>query len=245
MRILVIHGSMRKGNTYALTKEITSRLSAKLDVKISEISVADIDLPFCTSCHVCFSKGEEFCPNQKNIQGIRDGLLDCDGVIITGTTYVWALNAAMKNVLDHFAYMFHRPALFGKHGLILVTSAGNNEKAIAKYIKTVIGQMGINKAMIFTQNTKQKLMASDAALNQKYDKIADAFYIRVKLKRQVSPSLKSIAKHNAFRAMLQSEFSDYPRDTEYWKEPSNGGSAYPVKINFFTRFIGAMVFYIK
>jgi len=37
MKILVIHGSMRKGNTYSLTKEIVDRLSAKGDDTLWEI----------------------------------------------------------------------------------------------------------------------------------------------------------------------------------------------------------------
>ena len=230
MKILVIHGSMRKGNTYSLTKEIVDRLSAKHDITISEISVSDIDLPFCTSCHVCFAKGEEYCPNHNSLAPLRKQLLDCDGAIFTGTTYVWSLNAAMKNILDHFAYMFHRPALFGKHGLVIVTSAGNKERAIAKYIKAVIAQMGINGALIFTLNTKQKQMGSESALAKKLDEVAEKFYSRIKSKQRISPTLRTIAKHNAFRAMLQSDFSEYPRDTEYWKEPSNGSTAYPVPI---------------
>lgn len=46
MIILAIHGSMRKGNTYRLTKEVISRISSYPDVKIVEFGVADLNLLF-------------------------------------------------------------------------------------------------------------------------------------------------------------------------------------------------------
>jgi multimeric flavodoxin WrbA len=233
---------MRKGKTYALTQEIITRLSAKPNVEIIEFSVADLNLPFCTSCHVCFAKGEEHCPNHTFIQDIQEALMACDAVIFTGTTYVWALNAAMKNLIDHFAYLFHRPALFGKYGLVITTSKGSGEKSVAKYIKTVLGQWGINGAMIFTQNAKEEQLKSKVALSQKYDSVAELFYNTIKSKRRISPSLRSIAVHNAFRATSLSKFAEFERDTQYWNEPGVGNRAYPVKINFFKCFFGAVVY---
>ena len=50
MNITVIHGSMRKGNTYGVTQAVLSSLRKHNDIKITEINVADLDLPFCLSC---------------------------------------------------------------------------------------------------------------------------------------------------------------------------------------------------
>jgi multimeric flavodoxin WrbA len=94
MKILIIHGSMRKGNTYALTKGIVNYLLSKPDTECTEISVADLELPFCCSCHVCFAKGEEHCPHHDVMRDVQSALMACDGVILSGTTYMWALNAA-------------------------------------------------------------------------------------------------------------------------------------------------------
>ena len=84
MKITVIHGSMRKGNTFALVGEILSRLKTKPDVEIKEIGVAGIELPFCCSCHLCLNKGEEFCPHYDIMKEVRSALLESDGVIISG-----------------------------------------------------------------------------------------------------------------------------------------------------------------
>jgi multimeric flavodoxin WrbA len=220
---------MRKGNTYALTKGIVNYLLFKPDVECTEISVADLELPFCCSCHACFAKGEEHCPHYAVMHGVQSALMECDGVILSGTTYMWALNAAMKNLLDHLAYGFHRPALFGKKGMVIATSAGNGEKSVAKYIKTALGQWGINGAIVVTQNTKEQQLLSSDKIAAKLDCAAERFYQLIASKRFIAPSLKSIAVHNAFRAMSLSDFAENERDMQYWRQDGFYNRAYPVK----------------
>jgi len=241
MKLFVIHGSMRKGNTYALTQEIVRRMAAEPDVEVTEISVADFDLPFCRSCHICFDRGEEFCPHYGVMREVEAALLACDAVLLTGVTYMWALGGAMKNLLDHLSYLFHRPALFGKRGMVIVTSKGAGEKGVAKYLKTVLGQWGVNGALIFTQNEKEKQMLSDAKMAVKLDRAAEQFTRLIKSNRQLPPSLKALAVHNAFRAMAQSDYADSERDSRYWRESGYGGKAYPLKISWPRRAFGACV----
>ena len=109
MKITVIHGSMRKGNTYGVTQAVLEHLRKHADVQITEISVADLDLPFCCSCHACFSKGDEFCPHNAVVGSVAKSIEECDGLIISGVCYAMQINAAAKNLADHLAYYFHRP----------------------------------------------------------------------------------------------------------------------------------------
>ena len=241
MKILVIHGSMRRGNTYELTKEIMDNLAAKSDVELTEISVSDLDLPFCVSCHTCFSKGEEYCPDYSVMRSIESALLGCDGVILSGVTYLWSLNAAMKNILDHLAYLFHRPAFFGKKGMVIVTSAGAGEKHVAKYLKTVLGQWGINGAIMLTQNAKKHEVSNPAKVSAKLNFTADCFYKLIKSNKPLAPTIKNIVVHNAFRAMSLSEFSASERDAEHWRQSRFRDKAYPVKAGLFKYFVGAMI----
>jgi len=244
MKILVIHGSMRKGNTYALTKEILNRLITFKDVTCTEISIADLNLPFCCSCHLCFAKGEEFCPHHEVLREVQAGLMDSDGIILSGVTYMWSLNAAMKNLLDHLSYMFHRPVLFGKKGMVIATSSGNAEKNVAKYLKTVLGQWGANGAIIVTQNAKEKQMISPEKISVKLDAAAKKFYSQIASGQMISPTFKSIAVHNAFRSMALSEFAEYERDTQFWKQSGYYNKAYPVKAGALKYAAGTLMFSI-
>ena len=247
MKILVIHGSMRKGNTYALTNEIVSRLSTKQDVEVCEIGVADLNLPFCTSCHICLMKGEGYCPHRAIMEKIQTILAECDGVIFSGVTYMRGLNAAVKNVIDHLSYLFHRPALFGKKGIVVVTSTGAGENGVAKYLKTVLGYWGVNGALIVTKkmrnhNTKQgENLHLSAKEKAKLNKVSERFYNWIKSKRQISPSSKSIAIHNTFRAMSLSKYAESECDTAYWQREGFCNKVYPVKAGLFKYLIGAFV----
>jgi len=241
MKILVIHGSMRKGKTYALTKEIMDQLSSKPDVDFTEIHISDLNLPFCISCFACFKKGEEYCPNYASYSIVYKALLDCDGVIMSGTTYMWSLNAAMKNLLDHLSFNFHRPVLFGKKGMVVATSSGAGEKTVAKYLKTVLGQWGVNGAVVVTRNTKEEKLISVDKQALKIKNGTKKFYQQLTSGRMIPPSLRSIAVHNAFRSMAQSASAEDERDIEFWKQEGYHNRAYPVKAG--PKYIpGALVF---
>jgi len=241
MKILVLHGSMRKGNTHKLTKQIIDRLLLKPNLELVEFNISDLKPPFCVSCHACFKNGEEYCPNFEYIKDFSEALKNCDGVVLTATTYMWAINAATKNLLDHLSYNFHRPTFFGKKGMVVATSAGNGEKSVVAYLKTVLGQWGINGAITLTQNTKQRILLSEKKIAKSIDKAANKFYKQLTHKKFIKPTFKSIAVHNAFRCMSLSKFAEYEKDTEHWSKKEYN-KAYPVKAGFFRYCTGAFVF---
>jgi len=82
MKITVIHGSMLKGKTYSVTQAALAHLWTYDGVQITEISVADMGLPFCCSCHTCFGKGEEYCPHSAVVSSVAKVIEDCDGLIM-------------------------------------------------------------------------------------------------------------------------------------------------------------------
>lgn len=247
MKILVIHGSMRKGNTYALTKEILSRLSAKQDVETVEFGVSDINLPFCTSCHLCLLKGETFCPHRAVMEKIQAALAECDGVIFSGVIYMRGLNAAMKNVIDHLAYLFHRPSLFGKKGMVVVTTAGSGEDSVVKYLKKILGFWGVNGALVVTRKMRNHNAKPDETLQlsakeiAKLDKVSNRFYSLIKSKRSIPPSLKSIAIYNTVRAVSLSPYTESESDAAYWRTDGFCNKAYPVKAGLLKYLMGMFV----
>lgn len=242
MNILMVHGSMRKGNTYALAQEIKNRLAAKPEVTIQEFHAGALELPFCTSCHLCLTRGEEFCPHYAHMRELETALLECDGVILCGAVYMWALNAAMKNILDHLSFLFHRPSLFGKAGMVIATATGTGDKNVTKYLKTVLGQWGINRAVTVRQTEKSRALLSAAKQSAKLDAAAETFYRQIKSGKPLPPSLKSIAVHNAFRATALGAFSASVRDRQYWQQTGFRDKPYPVPAGRFRTLLGAAVY---
>jgi len=142
---------------------------------------------------------------------------------------MWALNAAMKNLSDHLSFNFHRPALFGKKGMAVATSAGAGEKNVAKYLKTVLGQWGVNGAVVATRNAKEEALLPSWKQAEKTRRAAERFYRQLASGRLIAPSLRSIAAHNAFRSMALSKSAAYERDAEFWRQDGYRDRAYPVK----------------
>jgi len=49
---LIIHGSVRKGNTYKVTQIVKEYIKGKENINIEEVFLGKIDFSFCISCHV-------------------------------------------------------------------------------------------------------------------------------------------------------------------------------------------------
>ena len=217
MKILVIHGSMRKGNTYGVTQAVLERLRTYEDIQINEINIADLELPFCCSCHACFSKGEEFCPHSAIVGSVAKAIENCDGLIVSGVCYAMHINAAMKNLIDHLAYFFHRPRLFNKVGMVITTTAGAGENVVAKYLRQTLGHWGIGKAILLPLKIQtEKFSLTDKQKNH-VCVTADKFYFDIKSGKLSPPSFVSVIVHNSFRAFTSIEPNSSECDAVFWR----------------------------
>jgi len=115
------------------------------------------------------------------------------------------------------------------------------DKGVAKYLRTVLGQWGVNDAIMVTRNIKQQRLQSLVKEQNMLNNAADRFYELLESGSPIAPSFNSIATHNAFRAMSMSEFSESKRDTEYWQQDGFYNKAYPTKAGPFKYMAGSMV----
>ena len=83
MKVLVIDGCGRKGNTWELTQCAVDAIRGKYpDTVFEELVLAKINLPLCTGCSNCFRLGHEACPHYGTMKDIIKKIDDSDGVII-------------------------------------------------------------------------------------------------------------------------------------------------------------------
>ena len=149
MKIVIINGSPRKGNTYAATQIFKNELMRCGDVEFTEFFLPQ-DLPeFCAGCFLCLSECEKLCPHAKYTLPILERLLDADALIFTTPVYVLQTTGAVKAFFDHFSWMFivHRahPEMFGKKAFVLSTTAGAGTKAAMKTVITNLKFWGVNR----------------------------------------------------------------------------------------------------
>jgi multimeric flavodoxin WrbA len=243
MKIFVIHGSMRKGNTYKLTQEVISRLLLR-GAEISEMRVSDLKLPFCVSCHTCFVQGEAKCPHYPIMKTVTEHIESCDALVISGAVYSMHLNAATKNLIDHVSYYYHRPRLFATKGLVITTTAGAGEKTVAKYLKATIAQWGVSNI----QTLSCKIQTDPFSLSEKQtravDAIAKKFHNIIMHNKTQAPSMKAVIIHNAFRGQSAAEIPISEYDKAYWHETGLISKVYPRRINIWKRAAGSAIFTI-
>ncbi|MCR4830596.1 MAG: NAD(P)H-dependent oxidoreductase, partial [Pseudobutyrivibrio sp.] len=149
--------------------------------------------------------------------------------VFTTPVYVYHASAAMKNLLDHFAYrwMVHRPSkeMFGKRAVIITQCIGGGWKSAAKDIKDSLKWWGISdiKVCAFKLGTsikwdklpEKKKKSIESTIRKKAKQLLEIDYTKP---AKVKPVTK--IKFYIVR-MIQTKVgkadSDY-KDYAYWKE---------------------------
>ncbi|HOI12433.1 MAG TPA: flavodoxin family protein [Methanoculleus sp.] len=106
MKILVIMGSPRKGNTYQAAQRIEEVMRSLGDVEFEYLMLRDVGLEPCRGCLTCFTWGEERCPVRDDAPAVGQKLSDADGVIFASPVYGLAVTGLMKTFIDRFSYLF-------------------------------------------------------------------------------------------------------------------------------------------
>ncbi|MFT8316027.1 MAG: NAD(P)H-dependent oxidoreductase [Clostridium sp.] len=250
MKYLMFNGSPHKGNTWRLAKLIQEDLQEISPESIfEEIQLADLELPFCTGCSLCFRRGHEHCPHHKIMQKIIDKIDESDGVIFAMTTFNMQPNALTKNFIDHLCYMLHRPHFFRNKAIAVTTVGGVGGKSAVNYLMGWLKGIGFNHCYKFpmpsyswndyTVNKKTKI---------KCKKLVEKFHKDVSSKKMYAPTFAVLIPYNLFRGMSLGYAKGTEYETEdgvYWINPLRSKSTYDplITVPFYKKAFGS-VFYV-
>jgi multimeric flavodoxin WrbA len=251
MKCLIINGSPRKGNTWALTmlvKENIQKLAP--DMEFEEIQLKDLDLPFCTDCSLCFRKGHLYCPHHEVMQNIMDKISEADGVILSVTCYQFNVPALTKNFADHMCFMLHRPRYYNKKALIVSTAGGYGANGTTKYMEGTFRGWGFNKCYQLPVNSiswnNYKPTQKDI---EKCRKVTEKFYNDLSSRKLHPPKFGILIPFNLFRGMSKdykpgTEYES--RDGTYWDESGLADKTYfpLVPLPIHKRLFGNMFYFI-
>lgn len=226
MKICIIHGSPRKGNTYRAAEIFKNGMKENGPVEFKEFFLPK-DMPeFCCGCYNCFDKGEDKCPHAKYIKPIKDAMREADGLIFTSPVYVLSESGEIKAFLDHFGHIFipHRPMeeMFSKAAVILSTTAGAGTGHSIKTIKRNLKYWGIKRIYscgltIFAKNWEDMKEKKQSKYSKILAKKSDKFYESVKNREKLSVRLFTRFIFFIIRGMMKS-YPDGHWDKEYWRE---------------------------
>lgn len=235
MKLTVIHGSPRKGNTYHAAQQFLTELrKCDADLAVREFFLPQ-DLPeFCRGCMACVLKSETLCPHAKYVQPILEAMLESDALLFTTPVYVMAPSGGMKNFLDHFPYLYMvhrpRPEMFRKKAAILSTAAGAGMRSAMKPIAVSLRYWGVGTVCrlgfrILAENWDDIPPERAQKNNGRLKKAARKFYSSVQ-KNPSRPPVSVRLMFHMFRSMHARGW-DIPADRGYWERQGWLGNKRP------------------
>lgn len=144
MNVLAIMGSPRKGQTNRAVNIFENHLKSLGEIEFSYIYLKDHNIQPCRGCGICLEKGEEHCPIKDDRQLLFDKMKRADGVIFATPNFSLQVSGLMKNFLDRFCFVFHRPCFFHKSSSAIVTQGVYGGNDIVKYLNSVGEFWGFN-----------------------------------------------------------------------------------------------------
>jgi multimeric flavodoxin WrbA len=226
MHILAIIGSPRKkGNTYQVTKTVEEILKQQKDVTFEYLFLSETNLGSCIGCHSCIFNDEATCPLDDDRDKILEKMKQADGIIFAAPVYVLSVPAVMKNFMDHFAFLCHRPIFFSKYGMVIATTGGWGEKKVITYMKQIISSWGMQiVSSIGMQTPPMEPVGTIIEKNKKkIQKATDRFAQAVQSGKPPKVSLFSIIQYRIFQKLILDYPEAFEADVRFYEPLRNSG----------------------
>jgi len=215
MKILVILGSLRKKNTYEVTKKIEKYCNVD-NMEFEYLSIKDLDFQLCRGCHICITYGEEKCPLKDDRDMIISKIESADGVVLACPNYVMNVNWLMKNYIDRFAYTMHRPKFFDQKFMILVTSGSSvGSKNALKSLSVMAsgGRISSKLRVFYTPGMSQKKIEFQ---EKKIEKQAQKFFKSLSKSKEHKPSISYLIWFSVFKALSYENNEQLKADNRFY-----------------------------
>jgi len=220
MKILVIMGSPRRGNTYRAAERIREILEERVPVEWECVMLGEIALSPCRGCYSCFERGEDTCPLKDDTPGLVQKMLAADGVILATPVYAFQVSGLMKTFIDRLSFICHRPRFFRQKALILTTAGAVGTRDVLKYLDSVARIWGFEVAArvgIRSHATMGPLPASQVQENEEQlTAAAGAFLSALQRGSRPRPGLLDVIIFHVGRAPVGELGERAPADHRYW-----------------------------
>ena len=216
MKILAIISSPRRKNTYNAIKTIETIHKQNYDCEYEYLFLNKVNLEGCTGCHTCLTKGEEFCPLKDDHDIIINKIESADGVILASPNHTMNVNWRMKNFIDRYSYLMHRPRYFHQRFMILITSGSYRgvKEAINALSHMASGGKIVSKIGIMNSpgmNDKKREKQS-----KKLQKEANKFAQIMKKPFNYKAPFGHLVWFSAFKALYKGEIDESSADYRYY-----------------------------
>jgi multimeric flavodoxin WrbA len=232
MKILIVLGARKSGNTYHTSFAMIQEMKKLGHVNEEFLFLRNYDLKFCLGCRTCFDKGENACPRKDDLLSIIRKIKKADGVIFASPVFMSDVSGEMKTLIDRMAYISHRPSFFTKCSFIITTTyaAGN------KHARDTLGAATFAWGFYHVGALGLKIPTVKGVPDLKKDlkkikKAATKFFDAIEKEQFKSPSLLSLAVFKVQQRANSNHVHRGTLDYNYW---TRNGFSNP-KQNFFIK----------
>lgn len=250
MKVAVVMGSPRKGDSFNLCNEIEKELKLKDEnIEFDYFFLNQYNIKECRGCSLCFQKSEKFCPlKDDDLNEVKEKLLNSDAVIFSSPVYAYGVTSTMKKFIDRMSYLFHRQEMIGIPAVIVVTTDGGGSSTVYKYLKMTLSGWGMdvvdNIQMISSMYFKDRKCVSSFGFDEKYyvkkhkevKYTCDKLYKRMNIQSEKVPTFYDIFMFNC----LRSKTFTSKADRRYWSEKGwlSSNYFYSTNLGIFKKIFG-------
>lgn len=247
MKTLVITSSLRKKNTFNALKQIERIHQGMFPCEYEYLFLKEANLKTCLGCHLCLTKGEQYCPLKDDRDAIISKIESADAVILASPNHTMNVNWLMKNYIDRFSYLMHRPRFFDQRFMILITSG--SYPGVKTAIKA-LSPIASGGKIISRLGVMYSPGMNDTKIRKEEKKLsigAKRFAIAMQKKHEFNASFTNMLWFAAFKATTSDHAEDFPADFKYYL---NKPFFVETKLNIFQRstigfFTSLFLFLIK
>ena len=218
MKILVIMGSPRKGNTYRAAERIREILQEKAPVEWEYVMLRDLCLEPCRGCGSCIVRGEDVCPIQDDVDSVVGKMEDADGVIFATPVYAMQVSGLMKLFIDRISYILHRPRFFRQKALILTTAGMVGISDVLKYLDLIAGVLGFEVAARVGFPAELVPEYQKRKNEEQLQAAAGAFLAALRKGSRSRPGFSDVLLFHGQRATFDELAEQFPTDHAYWTD---------------------------
>ena len=151
-KVLMINGSFRKKNTYAILVRIGEILKNH-GIESEIINLFDYEIKDCTGCdEFCIKEGG--CHVRDDMPAIMQKIMDSDGLVLSSPVYLSGVTSKFKAFADRTCSWFHKPEPAGKPVLFVTTTAATGIKETIHYLDQLATGFGARKGGFIARTNK-------------------------------------------------------------------------------------------
>lgn len=205
-KIIIIHGSSRKKNTYAVAQGVEQILRRRgMDTEI--LPLFDYEIKDCAGCEHCVH--QDGCSMTDDMRTVMEKIRESDGMVFASPVYMNGATSKFKTFADRTNAWVHKPELAGKPVLFVATTASTGRKDIQGFFEKYATGLGARKGeLVFRSGKKMNQPVQEQEMKRFLALLEEE-------PPAYRPAMNEIVMFTVQKVMaLQSEGSD----RAYWEE---------------------------